>query len=200
MGRSVFCGLAILAAVVAPGVATAGAKVVTHTQTYDIAGESGRALIAAMDKSGPKQGLLTRAIARTSYPAVDWDFDLKAKADVCYLKAANAKLDITYMYPRVTSPMSPALSKRWQRFLAGIRTHEETHGRIVRQGVTAGERAVADLAVANDPHCIKTRREAQRRVETAYEEYEVKQVAFDRREHRPGGRVAALVANLVRER
>ncbi len=199
MGRSIFCSLALLAAIGAPGVATAGSKVITHIRTYDIAGESGKALIDAMDKSGPKHGFLTRAIAQTSY-TVDWNFDLRAKADVCQVRAASATLDMTYMYPNVTTPMSPALRKRWQRFFAGVRAHEQTHGRIARQGIAAGERAIADLAVANDPHCIKTQREAQRRVDTIYEEYEAKQVAFDQREHRRGGRVEALVARLVRER
>ncbi|PLP59726.1 hypothetical protein CYK37_10520 [Mesorhizobium loti] len=199
MSRSVLCSLVVFAAACVPGVAVAGSKVVTHVRTYDIAGESGQALIDAMDKSGPKHGFLTRAIAQTSY-TVDWDFDLKAKADVCHLRAASATLDMTYMYPRVTTPMSPALRKRWQRFFAGVRAHEQTHGRIARQGIAAGERAIADLAVANDPHCIKTQREAQRRVDTIYDEYETKQVVFDQREHRNGGRVEALVAKLVGER
>lgn len=200
MRRSIFYSLAVLAVVgTPPGVAMAGSKVITHIRTYDIEGESGKALIEAMDKSGPKHGFLTRAIAQTSY-TVDWNFDLKAKADVCHLRAANAKLDMTYMYPRVTTPMSSALRKRWQRFFAGVRAHEETHGRIARQGVAAGERAVADLAIANDPHCVKTQREAQRRVDAIYDEYEAKQVAFDQREHREGGHVEALVAKLVRER
>lgn len=200
MRRSIFCSLTLLAvAGTLPGIAMAGSKVVTHIRTYDIEGESGRALIEAMDKSGPKHGFLTRAIAQTSY-TVDWDFDLKAKADVCHLKRANATLDMTYMYPRVTTPMSPALRKRWQRFFAGVRAHEQMHGRIARQGIAAGERAVAGLAVANDPHCIKTRREAQRRVDAIYDEYEAKQVVFDQREHREGGRVEVLVAKLVKER
>ncbi|WP_054308845.1 DUF922 domain-containing protein [Mesorhizobium sp. 1M-11] len=200
MRRSIFCSLAVLAVVgTLPGIAMAGSKVVTHIRTYDIEGESGKALIEAMDKSGPKHGFLTRAIAQTSY-TVEWDFDLKAKADVCHLRAASATLDMTYMYPRVTTPMSPALRKRWQRFFAGVRAHEQTHGRIARQGIAAGERAVASLAVANDPHCIKTQREAQRRVDAIYDEYEAKQVVFDQREHREGGRVEALVAKLVKDR
>lgn len=200
MRRSIFCSLAVLAVVgMLPGVAMAGSKVITHVRTYDIEGESGRALIQAMDKSGPKHGFLTRAIAQTSY-TIDWDFDLKAKADVCHLRAASATLDMTYMYPRVTTPMSPALRKRWQRFFAGVRAHEQTHGRIARQGITAAERAVTDLAVANDPHCIKTQREAQRRVDEIYKQYEAKQVVFDQREHREGGRVEALVTRLIKER
>lgn len=199
MRCSIFCSLAVLAAMSTPGIAVAGSKVITHIRTYDIAGESGRALIEAMDKSGPKHGFLTRAIAQTSY-TVDWNFDLKAKADVCRVRAASATLDMTYMYPRVTTPMSPALRKRWERFFAGVRAHEQTHGRIARQGITAGERAVAGLAVANDPHCIKTQREAQRQVDAIYKEYEAKQVVFDQREHREGGRVEALVANLVKQR
>ncbi len=121
---------------------------------------TGAGLIEAMDRNGPKHGFMTHAIAQTSY-TVDWDLDVGQDNGVCRLRQANGTLNITYTYPRVASAVTPALQKRWKRFFAGVRTHEETHGRIAGQMMRATERSVRRLKVANDPHCNKTRREAQ---------------------------------------
>ena len=192
---AVRCLAGLLIAGSLPGLAMAGAKVVVHTTNYDIAGDSGKALVAAMDQSGPRHGFTTRAIARTSY-TLNWDYKTEPSAGGCRLLRADGTLDLTYQYPRVTSKLSPALRKRWQVFFAGVRAHEETHGRIARQMVAAGERSVSGLNLANDPQCIKTRREAERRTAAATADYEARQVAFDMREHSPGGHVQKLVTAL----
>lgn len=189
------CLAGLLLAGSLPGFAMAGAKVVIHTTNYDISGDSGRALIDAMDQSGPRHGFTTRSIARTSY-VPKWDYKTEASGAGCRLKSASGSLDLTYLYPRVTSKMSASLRKRWQVFFSGVRAHEETHGRIAREMVAAGERSVAGLNLANDPQCIKTRREAERRTAAVITEYEAKQVAFDMREHSPGGHVQKLVIAL----
>lgn len=192
---AVRCLAGLLLAGSLPGLAMAGAKVVVRTTNYDIAGDSGRALIDAMNQSGPTHGFTSRSIARTSY-TLNWDYKTEQSGAGCRLLRADGTLDLTYQYPRVTSKMSPSLRKRWQVFFAGVRAHEETHGRIAREMVAAGERSVSGLNLANDPQCVKTRREAARRTAAATTEYEAKQVAFDMREHRPGGHIQKLVIAL----
>lgn len=194
--------LAVLTSVVAIGAlcapaALAGTKVLVKTRTYNIAGTTGAALIEAMDRSGPKHGFMTHAIAQTGYSVGDWTFDAHQENGVCRLRQANGTLNLFYTYPKLVSAPSPALQKRWKRFFAGVRAHEETHGRIARQMMRATEKSVRGLTVADDPHCFDARREAKRRINAIYAEYEAKQIAFDAHEHRDGGPVEHLIRAFV---
>src|SRR5438105_1035191 len=196
MRLAILTCLVVLGALCSPQ-ASAGTRVLVQTRTYDIAGNSGAALIAAMDSKGPKHGFMTHAIAQTAY-TVDWELGVVQDKGSCLLKQANGTLNLFYTFPRVASPATPALNKRWARFFAGVRAHEETHGRIAREMMRATERSITGLKVADDPYCNKTRHEARQRIQAAYAEYEAKQNAFDAREHRDGGHVEHLVAALIK--
>ena len=196
--------LAVLACLLAIGAlfgsappASAGTRVVVKTRTYDITGTTGLALMEAMDRKGPKHGFMTHAIAQTGY-TVDWDLDAGQDNGVCRLRRANGTLNLFYTFPRVASATPPALQKRWTRFFAGVRAHEETHGRLAREMMRATERSISGLRIADDRSCYKTRREAQRRIRATYAAYEAKQIAFDAREHRDGGHVEHLVTALIK--
>lgn len=195
MRRIVMTCLVALGALCAPE-ALAGTRAVVQTRTYDVTGSSGAALVEAMDSKGPRHGFMTHAIATTAY-TVDWDLDAGQGNGFCRMRRANGTLNLFYTFPRVGSPMTPALNRRWNRFFAGVRAHEETHGRIAREMMRATERSIAGLRVANDPSCYKTRGEARLRIKAVYAEYEAKQIAFDRREHSNGGHVEHLIAALV---
>ncbi|PZV33174.1 DUF922 domain-containing protein [Mesorhizobium kowhaii] len=172
--------------------ASAGVKVLVKTQTYDIAGKTGEALIESMDRNGPRHGFMTRAIAQTSYTKA-WDFDLVQIKGTCRVSQASGTLNLNFTYPHVASTLPPALDRRWARFFTGVRTHEETHGDIARQMMKATEKSLRGLTIPNDAQCSKTRREARRRIDAIFDEYEVRQNAFDAREHREGGHVEYLV-------
>lgn len=177
--------------------ASAGVKLLIKTQTYDISGTTGEALIESMDRNGPRHGFMARAIAQTSYTK-DWDFDFVQAKGSCRIKQANGTLNLKFTYPHVASALPPALDKRWARFFAGVRTHEETHGDIARQMMSATEKSLTGLTLPNDPQCSRTRREARRRIDAIFDEYEDKQNAFDAREHREGGHVEYLVDALAK--
>jgi predicted secreted Zn-dependent protease len=198
--------LAVLTCLVAIGVlcgvapsASAGTKVLIKTQTYEIAGNTGAALAAAMDSRGPKHGFMARAIAQTGY-TVDWDLDLSQAKGVCRLRQAHGTLNLTYTFPQIASATTPRLRRHWNRFFAGVRAHELTHGRIAGDMMKATEKSMRGLTFADDWQCNKTRREARLRIRAVYAAYEARQNAFDAREHHAGGRVEHLVATLVRER
>jgi predicted secreted Zn-dependent protease len=177
--------------------ASAEVRVSVKRANYDIVGKSGVALLRAMDRKGPRHGLLTRAIAQTGY-TVGWDIKWTASNGVCRVRKATAKLSITYTFPRVASNVSPDLKRRWARFIAGVQKHEERHGAIARQMVNAAERSVSGLSTKRDPTCSRSQAEVKRRVEAIYAEYEARQVRFDAREHGEGGNVEKLVAALVK--
>jgi predicted secreted Zn-dependent protease len=149
-----------------------------------------------MDRKGPRHGFMTHAIATTSY-TVDWDLDAGQGNGFCRMRGVNGTLNLSYTFPRLASPATSALKRRWNKFFAGVRAHEETHGRIAREMMRATERSITGLQVVNDPSCYKTRREARLRIQAIYAEYEAKQNAFDRREHSDGGHVEHLIAALT---
>ncbi|ESY71440.1 DUF922 domain-containing protein [Mesorhizobium sp. M0051] len=177
--------------------ASAGTRVLIKTRTYDITGNTGLALMKAMDRKGPKHGFMTHAIAQTGY-TVDWNLDAGQDNGFCRLRRADGTLNLFYTFPHLASATAPALQKHWSRFFAGVRAHEETHGRIAREMMRAIETSISGLRIADDPSCSKTRREAQRRIKATYAAYEVKQIAFDAREHRDGGHVEHLITALIK--
>jgi predicted secreted Zn-dependent protease len=193
-----FAGLLVTAFCAVPaGTASAGVKVSIKKASYEITGKTGVALLEAMDRRGPKHGLLTRAIAQTKY-TVSWELLWSENNGICRARKADAVLSITYTYPLVRGAISPELNKRWARFMKGVRRHEETHGRIARQMVMAAERSVAGLAIPNDRGCRRASAEAKKRVNAIYAQYEKQQMLFDRREHGGGGNVESLVVALAK--
>jgi predicted secreted Zn-dependent protease len=195
---SVIAGVVgLAAAIAAAGAAQAKVTVKTSVETYSISGKTGNALLDAMDVRGPKNGFMTHAIAQTAY-TVSWSIDWTARAGRCRVANASAVLKIVYHYPKVTSAMTPGLRKRWDRFMRGVRQHEETHGRIARQMVDAAEEALQSIGYGNDRRCSRTKAEVKKRIAGIYAEYEARQVKFDEVEHAEGGHVEGLVSLLSR--
>ncbi len=129
------------ACVAVAGEAAAGVKVSERTRGYEITGRTGAALLAAMDRRGPKHGFLTRAIAQTSY-SVSWRIEWVETRTACRVKSVDGELDITYTYPNARG-LPRELQRRWARFLAGVKKHERAHGDTARQMVRSIEKSVA---------------------------------------------------------
>lgn len=178
--------------------ARADLQVTVETKTYPVTGRNGAALVTAMDRHGPRQGFMTRAIAQTSY-TVDWGFQVERKDRACRLAGVEPTLHVIYILPEAKG-LSPRLLRRWKVFLRGVIVHEREHGRMAVAMVRAGVRAVSGLGFANDPSCNRARREAQRRADAVYAQYEVRQAAFDEVEHGEGGKVEKLVDALIARR
>lgn len=181
--------------IAAAGEAAAGVKVTERTRSYVVAGQTGDALLAVMDRRGPKHGFLTRAIAQTRY-SVSWTIEWGETRKACRVKRVDGELDITYTYP-VARNLPSKLERKWDRFLLGVKRHERVHGDTARGMARAVEKSVAKLSVPNDPGCRKARAETKRRMQAIYAEYEARQVRFDAREHRQGGPVERLIDRLI---
>ena len=179
--------------------AAAGVTMTVKTRSYVVSGATGAALLGAMDRHGPKHGFLTRAIAQTRY-TIAWKMEWGETRTACRVRRVDGELAITYTYPRLEGPISRDLQRRWHRFIRGVQRHEEMHGTLARQMVKQAERSVSKVSIRNDRQCRQARREVKRRIDAIYAEYEMKQVAFDAREHRDGGPVEGLIAALVQER
>lgn len=179
------------------GVAHAGSKVVVKTGTYPVAGKSGREIMASMQRGGPRDGLQARAMAATRYD-VKWNMDWSKTGGGCRLNSANATLYLTYNFPRLGDRVSPDLQARWTKFMSGVRTHEQVHGRIAQEMVNAAQTSVTGITVANDSNCSKAKNEARRRIQSVFADYEARQRGFDAKEHQHGGNVDGLVSMLTR--
>jgi predicted secreted Zn-dependent protease len=188
--------IAAIAGLLFCGVACADTKITGHVRTYDVAGATGAELIEAMDGLGPRHGHATRAIAETGY-TVHWDLDVRRDDGICRLRQATGTMDVTYTFPRRLSPAGPALDRRWNRFMMGVRQHEHTHGRIAKQMMRKTDAALVGLERPDNWFCTNLHKEARRRIDTIYAEYEARQNAFDVREHRDGGHVDRLVHRLI---
>jgi predicted secreted Zn-dependent protease len=151
----------------------------------------------SMNRGGPKEGLQARAMAATRYD-VRWNMDWDKSGGACRLRSATPVLAINYRFPKLTSRVSPDLKQRWDKFMVGVRAHEQVHGKIAQDMANAAQAALAGIAINNDPNCTKAQAEVQRRVRGVYSEYEGRQRAFDAREHRPGGNVERLVGDFMR--
>ena len=176
--------------------AWAGVKTVVRSDSYKVSGDTGAALMRSMNRKGPKHGFLARAMAQTSY-TIEWKMQWARQNGGCKLSRADAVLFIKYRYPEVAHKVDPRLKARWNRFMSGVRKHEEMHGKIARDMVTAAQRSVSGLSTARDPNCIRTQRAAGAKVSSVYAVYVAKQNAFDDNEHRSGGNVDHLITGLV---
>jgi predicted secreted Zn-dependent protease len=190
-------GISALTMLLAASVsANAGVRATATTSTYKISGGSGQELIQEMDRKGPRQGYQAKAIAQTSYD-VKWNLGWQVKGGVCTPSQANAIVRIKYRYPQLVGTSSPNLKNRWARFLAGVRKHEEQHGRIAIQMVSAAQKSIARIRSAGDPNCVRAKQEASRIMLVTSDQYEAYQRQFDAVEHQPGGNVERLVGRLL---
>lgn len=175
--------------------AEAATRVSVQTEHYQVAGRTGRAILDAMDRAGPKHGFLTRAIAQTRYTmhsAADWEHS----RGVCRPHNVRVELAITYVYPRPAQRFDGAMSKRWKRFMAGVVKHEETHGRIAREMARAAEKTIQGLAIRDRVGCSTVQRVMRQKVNAVVARYEARQEHFDEVEHSSGGNIDRLVGLL----
>jgi predicted secreted Zn-dependent protease len=188
--------LTALALALATSSAAGRPLIVTQVKHHGVEGDTGAALVAAMDRKGPRQGFMTHAIAQTVY-SLSYGVDLVGSHDACRVQDARVRLELTYIYPQPVSRLSAGLERRWRRFMAGVRRHEEAHGRMAREMAGLAERTIRATKLEGDGHCRRMKPLLRRKVSAIYAEYDDRQNAFDRAQHRAGGHVDALIADLV---
>jgi len=179
-----------------PHEAAARPQVTLSIRYYPVRGTTGLQLVEEMDRIGPKQGFMSRAIAQTVY-SLQYGADYAASGGVCRVKATRVKLDITQIFPKLADKPSPSLARRWMRFMAGVHRHENTHVRIARDLANVSERTILRTVTQDDPHCRGMRALLKRTIRGIYADYDARQNAFDRKEHRKGGHIERLVMALI---
>ena len=97
---------------------------------YNVTGATADELRDEMVRLGPTEG--DRSFPGYTKWNVRWQFGYESLADRCALTGVTVFLDLTTTLPRwrrsVDAPT--ALVREWERFVAGLRTHEDGHWRI----------------------------------------------------------------------
>jgi len=179
-----------------PHEALAKPLITLSVRYYAVRGTTGLQLIEEMDRIGPKQGFMSRAIAQTVY-SLQYGADYSASGGVCRVKKTRVKLDITQIFPKPADKLPAPLARRWKRFMAGVHQHENAHVRIARDLAGVSERTILRTVTYDDPSCRGMRALLKRTIRGIYAVYDAKQNAFDEREHRKGGHIEKLVMALV---
>lgn len=196
--RSFALSCCVLAALSCATSARANPKVTVQTSTFPISGASGETILSELERKGPKHGFMSRAIAQTRYTMKSDALEWRRDNGICSVTKPSVRLDITYIYPKVTGNVSSEMRGRWQRFMAGVTRHEQTHGRMAREMANSADKAISALRVKDGKSCAKLRVEMKRVVNLVVADYEKRQRQFDAVEHKAGGNIEGLIQRLVK--
>ncbi len=173
------------------GAGHADEAVAVREKHFAISGSTGIELYESIGRNGPKG-----AIAHTSY-TLKWDRRFANEGKGCRLTRARPIMAITYTYPKPGGALPARTRKLWDTFIAGVRLHEQEHGRMIRDMLAGIEASIAGLYVADDPTCQKAKRQMHRMVKDAAEAHRQRSIAYDRVEMSRGGNVHQLILALV---
>ncbi len=190
--------VAFICAVSVAVTAQARPKILIKTKYYEVQGKTGAQVLRQINRKGPRHGFLTRAIAQTQY-SMSYGYQSVQTPKDCKIRKVWVKLNITYVYPKITGKVSGKLNKRWKRFLRGVYKHEQVHGKIASQMAAATEKVLKATRVKGKRGCRKIERIANRNVKKVVKKHEILQIAFDKKEHRDNGKVEKLVLALVKK-
>lgn len=176
--------------------ARANWEAVERVEPYSISGTTGIELYQSIGANGPKIGI-GRAIAYTNFD-LKWSRDYQPQPDgSCVLVTARPHLIITYALPKPSSSLSADMQRNWDRFIEGIRTHENVHGEDIKDMVRAIEAYSVGLSAPDDAGCQKVRQKLQARLGELSQAQRQKSRDFDRVEMGNGGNIHQLILTLV---
>ncbi|MFC3209133.1 DUF922 domain-containing Zn-dependent protease [Aquamicrobium soli] len=188
--------LAVPVAACVAAQARADGQVVERTEPYAISGTSGPELYASIGERGPLVGEGVRTIAHTNFK-LTWTRDYQRRGNACTLALARPKLIITYTLPKPSAKLPPAVQKRWEVFIDGIRRHEKVHGEDIKSMVKRIEATTIGFTVDNDPKCTKIREAIKEPLSQASLAQRRQSREFDRVEMGEGGNIRRLILGLL---
>jgi len=195
--RFLASGFVVLALTTLASHASAQARVSEKTTYYSVNGKTGMDLLRDMNRKGPRHGFLTKAIAQTQFKS-NLLGDIAWSKGVCVSRNGGYELKITYVYPKPSKALSPAMAKRWRAFHATNLQHEREHGRIARKMANVVARKVKAFREPDRPGCRRAMAKLGREVDAIIDAHNAEQAKFDAHEHRPGGPVERSVLALIK--
>ena len=191
VGTGLLAGFALDA-----GPVNAAPKIVEKVEYYEIGGKTGAELLIDMNRKGPRHGFLTRAIAQTQINS-DMKGDMRHADGVCRVVGGAMTLNLTYVYPKPSTPLRGDLARRWDLFQADNVRHEKMHGRIAREMAVELDARLRGFAMKDGPGCGRAILAWQREFKAIVARHNLRQKQFDAVEHRDGGMVEKSILILV---
>ncbi len=171
-------------------------RVIEQEAPYAIGGASGAELYASIGENGPVVGDGVRTIAHTHFK-LTWSRNYERRGNACTLASARPKLIITYTLPEPVGKLAPAVRKRWDRFIEGIRRHEKVHGEHIKAMVKYIEATTIGFTVEDDPKCRKVREAIKEPLSQASLAQRRQSRDFDSVEMGEGGAMRRLILGLL---
>lgn len=165
-------------------------------KTYSVSGSTGMELYQSIGQNGPNGG---GHVAQTSFK-LTWKRLFDERGGDCYLVHAKPQLTMTQTYPRPSGKLSADMRRRWDKFIAETRVHEETHARMITEMVRSTEASLQGMMEQDDRSCAKVKKSVAARIDEGYQAHRARSRAFDKTELGFGGRMFVVLENLVNER
>ncbi|MDH4442029.1 MAG: DUF922 domain-containing protein [Rhizobium sp.] len=191
-----FARLALSLAILSPLPAVAQSwQAIEKTEYYKVRGDTPMMLYQSIGERGPLLGG-GRTIAHTSFK-LTWQRDYQQQGQACVLASAKPKLIITYTLPKPAGALPADVQAKWDRFSAGIVTHEKLHGVFMRDLTQQIQDISVGLRDENDPGCKKVRAALQAQLKPISDAHGARHSAYDQVEMSPGGAVHQLILTFL---
>jgi len=186
----------IAAAIAAVALAApAAAQAPVQERTYPITGGTGLELYRSIAEKAPNGG---GHVAQTSFK-LTWKRLFDERGGDCFLVHAKPVLSITQTFPK-PGKLDDDMRRRWEKFAAGMRQHEDQHVRMIEEMVKTTEASLVGMSVKDDRTCAKVKRAVSARIDEGYQAHRQRSRAFDKAEMGFGGRMFVMLEDLVNER
>lgn len=177
------------------------AKVIVTQETtyYNVRGKSGLDLSREMLRGGRRNISLRHAVAATAARYKVEGGRVTIVDGKCVVKDVSVRLELTYYYPKWSSRgrTTNAVRQAWKAFYAELVRHEETHGRIARQGAAQMKEELLKLTSDARFRCFNFRQRADQVFNRVSRQIKQRQLAFDRKEGRTTSKISRLQVALM---
>lgn len=190
----VFVSVCVLCGSIITGPVHAKIIIKEKTSYYPIKGKTGRELAEAMLVGGKRNIDLRHAIAATATSYKVGDVDIQVVNGRCKVISANVIVDIEYIYPKWTQRKGASKELRavWDQFFRELVRHEETHGKIAKEGAKQLEREILRVSGSVPLGCRDFGAFSTLRLDAIGRQLKNRQLAFDRRENLRVSRISRL--------
>ncbi len=105
-----------------------------NEEFYGFRADNAGDIAEALSRFGPELG--GERVPAVTRQELEWDYQLAGTNDVCRLRSAEVRLDITMVLPEWLDAESgpEPLQARWREFEEAVRKHEDGHVRLFIEG------------------------------------------------------------------
>lgn len=182
--------------------ASAKLRITERTKFYTVTGKTGKQLFRSIDRKGPKLKKTGHAIATASRKVKFRNLKTGIRGNKCVITKLDLDVHITYTYPkwRGSKRASKELRDTWNKFMARVEKHEETHGRIFREHARKVYKLLLKMEGRASRGCKDFGKFTKRSFKLADTHHFRRHRLLDRRDSYASSRVRRLQALLLRSK